>query len=526
MNMTRACLFDDVFVFDADGTFQSIPGDQTWVEPNFGNNPEGCAETIAPWNGAAKGSWVHDEEQNTITISGAGSYLGLFKIGESVQLETGSTADETITYTNVSFSDDGNTMTVLKVIADGSTFWRFIFAKEGSTGAEIPQTDTDGDGFGDPNNTVLSCNPSSLHIEDSSDCDDSDPTQNPNGIEICNEEDDNCDEEVDNQSIDAITWFLDIDGDGFGSIFVTQDSCDQPPAPPGYTFVLDQSDCDDTRDSIYPGAIEYCNGFDDDCDGSIDANAVDALTWYADFDNDDFGNPSDIEIQCEAPTGYIDIAEDCDDNNQNIYPNADEICNSKDDDCNGFIDDQTIDALPFYPDTDSDGFGDPNLPLYQCVVPPNYVENNSDCDDGDSSIFPLAQEFCDGVDQDCDGNNFYELDLDSNGYLACQESMWMRNSSSSATGPFGSFSQAASYLTNQNITIADLYHGNTPITPELLENVGLYVHHGNNMNGALGAYTNAEASALEQWVFNGGRMLFMGYHSTEDACESSNSIPS
>ena len=149
--MTRACLFDDVFVFDADGTFQSIPGDQTWVEPNFGNNPEGCAETIAPWNGAAKGSWVHDEEQNTITISGAGSYLGLFKIGESVQLETGSTADETITYTNVSFSDDGNTMTVLKVIADGSTFWRFIFAKEGSTGAEIPQTDTDGDGVIDIN---------------------------------------------------------------------------------------------------------------------------------------------------------------------------------------------------------------------------------------------------------------------------------------------------------------------------------------------------------------------------------------
>ena len=66
----------------------------------------------------------------------------------------------------------------------------------------------------------------------------------------------------------------------------------------------------------------------------------------------------------------MNIAEDCDDNNQYIYPNADGSCNSKDDDCNGTIDDQTIDALPFYPDTDGDGFGDPNLPLYQCEAPP------------------------------------------------------------------------------------------------------------------------------------------------------------
>ena len=75
------------------------------------------------------------------------------------------------------------------------------------------------------------------------------------------------------------------------------------------------------------------------------------------------------------------------------------------------------------------------------------------------------------------------------------------------------------------ITIHDEYHGNTIITSALLENFGLYVHHGNNMNGALGAYTNSEATALEDWVYNGGRMLFMGYHSTQEACEASNSIP-
>ena len=121
--------------------------------------------------------------------------------------------------------------------------------------------------------------------------------------------------------------------------------------------------------------------------------------------------------------------------------------------------------------------------------------------------------------------HFYELDLDSNGLLACEESVWIRNSSENSTSPNGDCSQAAGYLLAQNITIDDLYHGNTLITSAFLENYGLYVHHGNNMNGALGAYTNSEATALEDWVYNGGRMLFIGFHSTQEACEASNSIP-
>jgi hypothetical protein len=143
--LTRDCLFDDVFEFSADGTYQSTPGDQTWIEPAFGNDPEGCATTIAPWDGSSPGTWAYDEEGNTITISGSGSYLGLFKLGETGELATGSAADESITYTDVSFSDDGNTMTVFKVY-DGTNYWRMKLAKEGTTGAAIPQTDTDGDG--------------------------------------------------------------------------------------------------------------------------------------------------------------------------------------------------------------------------------------------------------------------------------------------------------------------------------------------------------------------------------------------
>ena len=70
----------------------------------------------------------------------------MFKIGESVEHASGATPDEYNLH-DVSISEDGNTLTVIKVIADGGVFWRFKMAKEGSSGAELPQTDTDGDGI-------------------------------------------------------------------------------------------------------------------------------------------------------------------------------------------------------------------------------------------------------------------------------------------------------------------------------------------------------------------------------------------
>lgn len=149
--LTRDCLFDDVYVFNPDGSFQNILGDTTWVEPDWVAS-ESCASPVAPWNGSNdSATWEHDEELNTITISGAGAYLGIFKIGNAVQHNANSTADESITYTDIVISEDGNNLTVIKVIDDGATFWRFKFAKEGSTGAELPQTDTDGDGVIDIN---------------------------------------------------------------------------------------------------------------------------------------------------------------------------------------------------------------------------------------------------------------------------------------------------------------------------------------------------------------------------------------
>ena len=64
--------------------------------------------------------------------------------------------------------------------------------------------------------------------------------------------------------------------------------------------------CDPADGDQFPGADEYCNGEDDDCDGTTDEDAsLDVLTWYADSDSDGFGDPARSDIDCYQPSGYV-----------------------------------------------------------------------------------------------------------------------------------------------------------------------------------------------------------------------------
>ena len=101
------------------------------------------------------------------------------------------------------------------------------------------------------------------------DCDDNNAAIHPGAIEICNEIDDNCDEEVDNvEEGMTYTWYQDSDGDGFGNAdLATLENANCEP-PEGYAIA--SGDCDDTRSTIYPGAVEQCDGVDNDCDALID----------------------------------------------------------------------------------------------------------------------------------------------------------------------------------------------------------------------------------------------------------------
>ncbi len=125
---TRACFFDDKFVFNADGTFENIMDGETWLEAWQGMDPEGCGVPVAPHDGSAAATWSFDEAAGELTITGTGAHIGLAKVVNGAELGNPADAPESIVYP-VTF--DGNRMIV--DINFGPGFWHFVFEKEMET---------------------------------------------------------------------------------------------------------------------------------------------------------------------------------------------------------------------------------------------------------------------------------------------------------------------------------------------------------------------------------------------------------
>ncbi len=160
------------------------------------------------------------------------------------------------------------------------------------------------------------------------------------------------------------------------------------------------SDCDDTSAVIYDGAPELCDTLDNDCDGYTDE----------DFDADGDGH-FDME-HCGDVGG-----DDCDDSDSTIYAGAPELCDTLDNDCDGYTD-EGLDIPLWYADADGDGHGDPDDVEQACQQPEGYVASDDDCDDDDPASFTGAEELCDGDDNDCDGEIDEDYDIDGDGYFS------------------------------------------------------------------------------------------------------------
>jgi hypothetical protein len=217
--------------------------------------------------------------------------------------------------------------------------------------------DRDGDGFGSGTPSAADCTPPGADyvlLALGLDCNDNAATGatsypanpltgDPAGNEICDGNDNDCDTLIDGQddSLDlndplTLTFYRDADGDTFGDEDLEILACNQPPG-----FVADDRDCDDADRFVNPNGNEVCDGVDNDCDRAVDdqdpsVDPASALTWYADFDGDSFGDDAQTRVSCVEPPFYDATGGDCDDTDEFAYPGAPETCNDGiDQDCDG-----------------------------------------------------------------------------------------------------------------------------------------------------------------------------------------------
>jgi hypothetical protein len=179
---------------------------------------------------------------------------------------------------------------------------------QGAVGAWFD--DADGDGWGDDATEIDTCTPGPDQVDQGGDCDDTDADAHPGAEEVCGDyDDDDCDGVADSGPLQ--TWYSDDDGDGYGSPGESMETC-QPPAG----WVTEGGDCRPSEADIQPGALESCDGVDNDCNGVVDDGG--------DVDGDGY-----LSADC-------DDGDDCDDEDASVHPGAEDVCSDGiDNDCSG-----------------------------------------------------------------------------------------------------------------------------------------------------------------------------------------------
>jgi uncharacterized delta-60 repeat protein len=374
-----------------------------WGPNNYGQHGNGSASgdnQLVPTRVGSDSDWASVAARNhTLALKTDGT-LWAWGINYDYQLGDGTTL---LRGSPVQVGSDSNWESIaigyyhsLGLKSDG-TLWAWGGNSAGQLGdgtmttRSVPGTisvsityyqDTDGDGYGDPAVSQEGCPPPGGYVLDNTDCDDADANEHS-----------------------GQTWYKDADNDNYSDGTTDTISCTRPA---GYKvsgeLLATSGDCDDSDLTVNPGAIEICDGLDNNCDGNIDEGLLN--TYYQDSDGDGHGNPAISVVDCTQPVGYVANNTDCNDADTNEHP-----------------------GQTWYADIDGDGYSSGTSNTVACTRPANYYVNteltttSGDCDDTNAAINSGSTEVCDGVDNNCDGQidegltlTTYYQDADSDGY--------------------------------------------------------------------------------------------------------------
>ena len=205
--------------------------------------------------------------------------------------------------------------------------------------------DADGYGFG---SATMSCSGVAGSVTNNADCDDTNGAVHPGAFEVCNGVDDDCAYGADD-GLRFNDYYADNDGDTYGA------GRPASACAPIEGRVTNNADCDDFNASVYPSAAESCNGIDDNCDGSVDEGVMN--TYYLDSDCDGYASGPAILACIQPPCSSPRLSGDCNDSNAAIHPDAPELCDGFDNNCNGTIDEGACAAIATQWRTEDGGNG-------------------------------------------------------------------------------------------------------------------------------------------------------------------------